>query len=82
MGLLNLIQGRGEWPILAWRRFCDLPSDEIGTFYDWFVTAPRAITLYTMGINQSSSGSDKATPSLTCILPAESSTALAAARFR
>lgn len=59
MGLLNLIQGRGEWPIPRVAAFCDLPSDEIGTFYDWFVTAPRAITLYTMGINQSSSGSDK-----------------------
>ncbi len=59
VGLLNLIQGRGEWPIPRVAAFCDLPSDEIGTFYDWFVTAPRAITLYTMGINQSSSGSDK-----------------------
>ena len=39
--------------------FCDLPSDEISTFYDWFITAPRAITLYTMGINQSSTGNDK-----------------------
>lgn len=59
MGLVNLIQGSVEWPIPHVAAFCDLPSDEIGTFYDWFVTAPRAITLYTMGINQSSSGSDK-----------------------
>ncbi|MEA4186020.1 molybdopterin-dependent oxidoreductase, partial [Enterobacter hormaechei] len=59
VGLLNLIQGRGEWPIPRVAAFCDLPSDEISTFYDWFITAPRAITLYTMGINQSSTGSDK-----------------------
>lgn len=39
--------------------FCGLSTEDVGTFYDWFVTAPRAITLYTMGINQSSSGSDK-----------------------
>ncbi|PTA87524.1 nitrate reductase [Kluyvera sp. Nf5] len=39
--------------------FCNLSRDVVTTFYDWFITAPRAMTLFTMGINQSSSGSDK-----------------------
>jgi assimilatory nitrate reductase catalytic subunit len=36
-----------------------LSRDVVATFYDWFITAPRAMTLFTMGINQSASGSDK-----------------------
>ena len=59
VGLLNVIQGTDAWPISRVAAFCGLSPQDIGTFYDWFVTAPRAITLYTMGINQSSSGSDK-----------------------
>ncbi|MDV2900044.1 nitrate reductase [Phytobacter diazotrophicus] len=39
--------------------FCNLSRDVVTMFYDWFITAPRAMTLFTMGINQSSSGSDK-----------------------
>ena len=59
VGLLNVIQGTDAWPISRVAAFCGLSPQDIGTFYDWFMTAPRAITLYTMGINQSSSGSDK-----------------------
>ena len=59
VGLLNVIQETDAWPISRVAAFCGLSPQDIGTFYDWFVTAPRAITLYTMGINQSSSGSDK-----------------------
>ncbi|HBM0959609.1 nitrate reductase [Enterobacter roggenkampii] len=59
VGLLNVIQGTDAWPISRVAAFCGVSPQDIGTFYDWFMTAPRAITLYTMGINQSSSGSDK-----------------------
>lgn len=47
------------WPAERVAAFCGLPLAEVLIFYDWFLTAPRAVTLYTMGINQSSSGSDK-----------------------
>ncbi|MEN0615821.1 nitrate reductase [Klebsiella indica] len=40
-------------------QFCGLPRQQIDAFYREFIAAPRAITLYTMGINQSASGSDK-----------------------
>lgn len=40
-------------------QFCGLPRQQIADFYREFIAAPRAITLYTMGINQSASGSDK-----------------------
>ncbi|MFH2242858.1 nitrate reductase [Enterobacter sichuanensis] len=59
VGLLDVIQGTDAWPVSRVAAFCGLTPQEIATFYDWFMTAPRVITLYTMGINQSSSGSDK-----------------------
>lgn len=48
-----------EWTPEKVAAFCALPRDVVTTFYDWFITAPRAMTLFTMGVNQSSSGSDK-----------------------
>lgn len=48
-----------QWDRARVAQFCDLPEAAVSTFFDWFLTAPRAITLYTMGINQSASGSDK-----------------------
>ena len=67
VGLLNAIDGEEgdaqqiarDWPLDRVAEFCGLPADSVATFYAWFTAAPRAMTLYTMGINQSTSGSDK-----------------------
>ena len=48
-----------SWGVERVAAFCGLPPAEVAAFYQDFIAAPRAITLYTMGINQSSSGSDK-----------------------
>ncbi len=53
-----LAAARG-WDVARVAAFCGLPADEVAGFYREFIAAPRAITLYTMGINQSASGSDK-----------------------
>lgn len=47
------------WTVEKVADFCGLPQNDVQAFYQEFIAAPRAITLYTMGINQSSSGSDK-----------------------
>lgn len=47
------------WTVEKVAEFCGLSQEEVQSFYQAFIAAPRAITLYTMGINQSSSGSDK-----------------------
>ncbi|MFK3707118.1 molybdopterin-dependent oxidoreductase [Klebsiella sp. NPDC088457] len=49
----------GEWSIDKVAEFCGLEAHQVAAFYRDFIAAPRAITLYTMGINQSASGSDK-----------------------
>lgn len=48
-----------DWDLDKVAQFCGLPRQQIADFYREFIAAPRAITLYTMGINQSASGSDK-----------------------
>ncbi|MCE9890783.1 nitrate reductase [Kluyvera intermedia] len=48
-----------EWTVTRVADFCGLTEVDVQAFYQDFMAAPRAITLYTMGINQSSSGSDK-----------------------
>ncbi|HBC7113349.1 TPA: nitrate reductase [Raoultella ornithinolytica] len=47
------------WDSAQVAEFCGLDMEQVAGFYRDFIAAPRAITLYTMGINQSASGSDK-----------------------
>ncbi|GLR70980.1 nitrate reductase [Agaribacter marinus] len=49
-------------------QLCDVPIDNIRTFYSLFVSSPRAISFYSMGINQSNSGVDKANSIINCHL--------------
>ncbi|WP_430462366.1 molybdopterin-dependent oxidoreductase [Thalassolituus sp. LLYu03] len=37
----------------------DIDSQSLSTFFHWFADTPRTVTVYSQGINQSSSGSDK-----------------------
>ncbi|HBX2117972.1 nitrate reductase [Klebsiella aerogenes] len=48
-----------QWSVEKAAAFCGLAPEQVARFYRDFIAAPRAITLYTMGINQSASGSDK-----------------------
>lgn len=48
-----------EWPLARVAEYCELERQTVATFYDWFLSARTAITLYSMGINQSASGSNK-----------------------
>ena len=41
---------------------------DLERFFSWFVTTPRTLTLYSQGVNQSSSGSDKVNAILNCHL--------------
>ncbi|VTM11021.1 Nitrate reductase [Raoultella terrigena] len=47
------------WDVSTVAEFCGLEPQQVADFYRDFIAAPRAVTLYTMGINQSASGSDK-----------------------
>ncbi|MBN1237593.1 MAG: molybdopterin-dependent oxidoreductase, partial [Gammaproteobacteria bacterium] len=38
---------------------CGLDEESVARFYRWFAATPRVVTLFSQGINQSSSGTDK-----------------------
>ena len=47
---------------------CGLPEDDVETFFRWFGETERVVTLYSQGINQSSSGTDKVNAIINCHL--------------
>ena len=47
---------------------CGLEPAAVGQFFEWFATTPKVVTLYSQGINQSSSGTDKVNAIINCHL--------------
>lgn len=58
-GQQQALDAAKAWTLEQSAAFCELNKEDVARFYDGFISADRAVTLYTMGINQSSSGSDK-----------------------
>lgn len=58
--------GRVDVPAGFWEnaprnvaRTCDIPPAQLQQFYDMFIDHPRTVTLFSQGVNQSTSGTDK-----------------------
>ena len=49
-------------------RACGLREDQLEEFYRLFAATPRAVTMFSQGVNQSSSGTDKANSIINCHL--------------
>ncbi|MEQ5835141.1 molybdopterin-dependent oxidoreductase [Marinobacter sp. NFXS9] len=47
---------------------CDLPVDDVVRFFNWFADTPRTVTVFSQGVNQSSSGTDKGNAIINCHL--------------
>ena len=47
---------------------CGLPPGGVALFFDWFAKREKTVTIYSQGINQSSSGVDKVNAILNCHL--------------
>ncbi len=47
---------------------CGLEPAQLERFYEWFAGTPRVVTLFSQGVNQSSSGADKANSIINCHL--------------
>ncbi|ROT93571.1 nitrate reductase [Marinobacter sp. R17] len=47
---------------------CDLPVDDVARFFNWFAGTPRTVTVFSQGVNQSSSGTDKGNAIINCHL--------------
>ncbi|WP_380180692.1 molybdopterin-dependent oxidoreductase [Kalamiella sp. sgz302252] len=59
VGLDETLSVAADWTPEAVADFCKLSVTEVVDFYRLFLASPEVLTLYCMGINQSSSGSDK-----------------------
>ena len=49
-------------------RECDVDPERLETFYYWFASQLHVVTLYSQGVNQSSSGTDKCNAIINCHL--------------
>lgn len=47
---------------------CDVAGEDLAQFYRWFVNVEKTVTLYSQGVNQSSSGTDKVNSIINCHL--------------
>ncbi|MCB1850886.1 MAG: molybdopterin-dependent oxidoreductase [Gammaproteobacteria bacterium] len=54
--------------ITAVAEHCGLDPHKVRMFYRWFAAAARTVTLYSQGINQTSSGTDKVNAIINCHL--------------
>lgn len=59
-GFEQTIDSVSDWDVEAVSQYCDLDANELREVYQLFTKAESAISMYSMGINQSSSGVDKA----------------------
>lgn len=50
----------GEFNLHTIAQHCALNAEDVNQFFEWFLKYERTISFYSMGVNQSSSGSDKA----------------------
>jgi assimilatory nitrate reductase catalytic subunit len=47
---------------------CGIDQEGLETFFDWFATTPRTVTLFSQGVNQSDTGTDKVAAIINCHL--------------
>lgn len=67
-GLSEALTSAEEWSLQRTASVCDLPVTSLETFFEWFCSSASAMSFYSMGINQSSSGVDKANSIINCHL--------------
>ncbi|WP_156492199.1 molybdopterin-dependent oxidoreductase, partial [Oleiphilus sp. HI0080] len=67
-GFDNALKQAREWTVERTAQVCDLAADRLEQFYTWFCASQTAMSFYSMGVNQSSSGVDKANSIINCHL--------------
>jgi assimilatory nitrate reductase catalytic subunit len=57
-----------DWPLDRVAEAAGLAANAIALFYDWFARTEKVVTVYSQGVNQSSSGTDKVNAIINCHL--------------
>ncbi len=55
-------------PLAAASQLANIPIGDLARFYDWFGATERCVTIYSQGVNQSASGTDKVNAIVNCHL--------------
>ncbi|HKU06527.1 MAG TPA: molybdopterin-dependent oxidoreductase, partial [Bradyrhizobium sp.] len=67
-GLDATLAAAGDQTVAETADICGLTEGAVQRFFDWFIKTERTVTLYSQGINQSSSGVDKVNAIINCHL--------------
>ncbi|HXI08375.1 MAG: molybdopterin-dependent oxidoreductase [Bradyrhizobium sp.] len=67
-GLDAALAAAGDRTAAETAEICGLSVGAVERFFDWFIRTERTVTLYSQGINQSSSGVDKVNAIINCHL--------------
>lgn len=67
-GFDTCCENLAEYSVKAVAKAADVSEEDLISFYSMFANAPSAISFYSMGVNQSSSGVDKANSIINCHL--------------
>ena len=57
-----------DWSVDRVATATGLPTDAISLFYEWFAATEKTVTVYSQGVNQSASGTDKVNAIINCHL--------------
>ncbi len=57
-----------DWPVERVAEAAGVPAKAVEIFYDWFARTEKVVTVYSQGVNQSSSGTDKVNAIINCHL--------------
>jgi len=67
-GIDSALAAARDMPLAAVARACRIGIQDLRAFYDLFATTKRVVTVYSQGVNQSSSGTDKVNAIINCHL--------------
>ncbi len=68
VGLSDALHVASPWSIANVAAACGLNVKDVETFYQLFANTPKSVTVFSMGVNQSASGTDKVNAIINCHL--------------
>ena len=67
-GLAEALAVASNWTIEKVAQACELTVEQVESFYTLFANTPKTVTAFSMGVNQSTSGTDKVNAIINCHL--------------
>jgi assimilatory nitrate reductase catalytic subunit len=67
-GLRGALEAAADWDITRVAAATGLAPRDVAEFYDWFTATSKVVTVYSQGVNQSVTGTDKVNAIINCHL--------------